>query len=188
MASFSFGGGGAQQANTGMGGGNFSFNAPAAQQAPQQQQQQQQGSGGNKFKVSLHLQGRQIHERLFCCTDSVFFYPLSSFYCLKRRELCLLLNFFLVQLILVGDGGVGKTTFVKRHLTGEFEKKYVATLGVEVRCLDFHTNRGVLKFNCWDTAGQEKFGGLRDGKFLFKDLSFTINIFFYRSFVLVCLS
>ena len=29
------------------------------------------------------------------------------------------------QLILVGDGGVGKTTFVKRHLTGEFEKKYV---------------------------------------------------------------
>ena len=36
------------------------------------------------------------------------------------------------KLILVGDGGVGKTTFVKRHLTGEFEKKYVATLGVEV--------------------------------------------------------
>jgi hypothetical protein len=93
----------------------------------------------------------------------------------------------LVQLILVGDGGVGKTTFVKRHLTGEFEKKYVATLGVEVRCLDFHTNRGVLKFNCWDTAGQEKFGGLRDGKFLFKDLSFTINIFFL-SFLCVGLS
>lgn len=29
------------------------------------------------------------------------------------------------QLVLVGDGGVGKTTFVKRHQTGEFEKKYV---------------------------------------------------------------
>lgn len=26
---------------------------------------------------------------------------------------------------LVGDGGTGKTTFVKRHLTGEFEKRYV---------------------------------------------------------------
>ena len=46
------------------------------------------------------------------------------------------------KLILVGDGGVGKTTFVKRHLTGEFEKKYVATLGVEVHPLVFHTNRG----------------------------------------------
>ena len=29
------------------------------------------------------------------------------------------------QCLLVGDGGTGKTTFVKRHLTGEFEKKYV---------------------------------------------------------------
>ena len=27
----------------------------------------------------------------------------------------------------------------------------------------FHTNRGPLVFNVWDTAGQEKFGGLRDG-------------------------
>jgi len=70
------------------------------------------------------------------------------------------------KLILVGDGGVGKTTFVKRHLTGEFEKKYVATLGVEVHPLPFHTNRGPLKFNCWDTAGQEKFGGLRDGYYI----------------------
>lgn len=59
------------------------------------------------------------------------------------------------KLILVGDGGVGKTTFVKRHLTGEFEKKYVATLGVEVHPLLFHTNRGPIKFNVWDTAGQE---------------------------------
>ena len=32
----------------------------------------------------------------------------------------------------VGDGGVGKTTLVKRHLTGEFEKKYIPTLRVEV--------------------------------------------------------
>merc|ERR1712178_264585 len=70
------------------------------------------------------------------------------------------------KLVLVGDGGVGKTTFVKRHLTGEFEKKYVATLGVEVHPLSFHTNRGQIRFNVWDTAGQEKFGGLRDGYYI----------------------
>lgn len=70
------------------------------------------------------------------------------------------------KLVLVGDGGVGKTTFVKRHLTGEFEKRYVATLGVEVHPLRFHTNRGEICFNVWDTAGQEKYGGLRDGYYI----------------------
>jgi len=70
------------------------------------------------------------------------------------------------KLILVGDGGVGKTTFVKRHRTGEFEKKYVATMGVEVNPLPFFTSLGQIVFNCWDTAGQEKFGGLRDGYYI----------------------
>merc|ERR1712134_58629 len=70
------------------------------------------------------------------------------------------------KLVLVGDGGVGKTTFVKRHTTGEFEKQYNATIGVEVRPMPFHTNKGLIKFNVWDTAGQEKLGGLRDGYYI----------------------
>ena len=70
------------------------------------------------------------------------------------------------KLVLVGDGGVGKTTFVKRHRTGEFEKKYVATIGVEIHPLRFSTNYGQIVFSCWDTAGQECFGGLRDGYYI----------------------
>ena len=32
--------------------------------------------------------------------------------------------------------------------------------------LAFTTNRGPITFNVWDTAGQEKFGGLRDGYYI----------------------
>ena len=31
-------------------------------------------------------------------------------------------------------------------------------MGVEVNPLPFYTNLGHVVFNCWDTAGQEKFG------------------------------
>ncbi|XP_020813051.1 GTP-binding nuclear protein Ran-like [Drosophila serrata] len=64
--------------------------------------------------------------------------------------------------LLVGDGLTGKTTFVKRHMTGEFEKNYVATRDVEVHPLIFHTNRGAIRFNIWDTSGKENFKGLLD--------------------------
>ncbi|XP_018727243.2 rho-related GTP-binding protein RhoD [Eucalyptus grandis] len=63
------------------------------------------------------------------------------------------------KLLIVGDGGTGHgmTTFV------ESKKKYGPTIGVEVYPLDFVTNLGKITFNCWDTAGQENYGGgLRD--------------------------
>jgi GTP-binding nuclear protein Ran len=68
--------------------------------------------------------------------------------------------------VLVGDGGCGKTAYVKKLLTGEFERKYVATLGVEALPIRAPT---LPLFNMWDTAGQEKFGGLRDGYYLQAD-------------------
>ena len=70
------------------------------------------------------------------------------------------------KLVLCGDGGTGKTTFIKRHLTGEFEKKYIATLGAEVHPMVFCTTRGKFRFQVWDTAGQEKLACLRDGYYI----------------------
>ena len=37
---------------------------------------------------------------------------------------------------------------------------------MEIHPLKFYTNFGAIQFNCWDTAGQEKFGGLRDGYYI----------------------
>ena len=62
------------------------------------------------------------------------------------------------KLLLVGDAGVGKTTFIKRHRTGDFEARYLATVGTDIKSLTFSTNYGKIKFNIHDTAGQEKFG------------------------------
>ena len=43
---------------------------------------------------------------------------------------------------------------------------YTATMGVEIHPIVFYTSRGPIRFNVWDTAGQEKFGGLRDGYYI----------------------
>jgi len=64
------------------------------------------------------------------------------------------------KIVIIGDAGVGKTTFITRHKTGEFVKKYEPTFGVVVRPVNFMTNYGEIQFNVWDPAGQEKFGGM----------------------------
>ena len=63
------------------------------------------------------------------------------------------------KIILAGDGGVGKTTYLTRYITKQFEKKYIATLGVNLHTID----RDKVMLNIWDIAGQEKFGGLKEG-------------------------
>jgi GTP-binding nuclear protein Ran len=61
------------------------------------------------------------------------------------------------KILVVGDAGVGKTTFIHRHKTGEFEKKYNTTNLVDVRCLNFNTNKGEVNFTICDMGGQDKF-------------------------------
>ncbi len=66
------------------------------------------------------------------------------------------------KIVLVGNKGVGKSTFLKRHRTGEFDPKYIATMGVDVTPLTFHTTEGDIIFKVWDCAGDPNFRGLGD--------------------------
>ena len=56
--------------------------------------------------------------------------------------------------------------FVCMYVLMSLSDYIVATRGVEVHPLKFSTNLGPIQFNVWDTAGQEKFGGLRDGYYI----------------------
>ena len=73
------------------------------------------------------------------------------------------------KLLIVGDGGTGKTTFVKRMMGCEFDPIYIATLGVEVHPIIDYKRK--IQYNVWDVAGQEKFGGLRDGYYINADIA-----------------
>lgn len=67
------------------------------------------------------------------------------------------------KVVMVGDGGVGKTVYKNRILKGDFQKVYCPTMGVEVTPLIFETNKGRIVINLYECAGQEKFSGLRSG-------------------------
>ena len=62
------------------------------------------------------------------------------------------------KLVLIGDGGVGKTTLINKGLTDEFERKYIATQGFEVNSIIFPFDNGQVTFEVRDIAGQEKYG------------------------------
>ena len=68
------------------------------------------------------------------------------------------------KLILVGDGGVGKSSLVKRLISNTFDPIYKATLGYEV--FPYVDQQNDIQYNIWDVAGQEKFNGLKDAYYL----------------------
>jgi GTP-binding nuclear protein Ran len=73
------------------------------------------------------------------------------------------------KIVFIGSAGVGKTTIANQIITGEFTKKYISTLGVEIFPIIFHTTNGIIRFIVWDCAGQDRFGGLRDGYYIKSD-------------------
>lgn len=70
------------------------------------------------------------------------------------------LDIFL-KLIVVGNGGVGKSSLIQRYCKGHFTTNYKKTIGVDFleKHLTTFTNQEVM-LQIWDTAGQEEFDSL----------------------------
>ena len=64
-------------------------------------------------------------------------------------------------LFLVGDGNVGKSSLIRTLKVGKCLEDHHETQGIEIHDLKLNTNYGKIDFEIWDTAGQEKFGKIR---------------------------
>jgi Ras-related protein Rab-32 len=63
----------------------------------------------------------------------------------------------LYKVMVVGDIGVGKTSFVRRLVHNIFSIHYKATIGVD---FGMKVVQGICRLQLWDIAGQERFGNM----------------------------
>lgn len=65
-----------------------------------------------------------------------------------------------VKVVLLGDTGVGKSSLVLRFVTNNFKPYSESTIGASFMSKMITVNSKQIKFQIWDTAGQEKYHSL----------------------------
>jgi len=72
---------------------------------------------------------------------------------------------YVFKVIVVGDGGVGKTALSLRCTTKVFVENYKVTIGVDFRIKRLTIDNIQSKLHIWDTGGQERFTNIRSHYF-----------------------
>ncbi len=68
---------------------------------------------------------------------------------------------FVFKITVIGDGGVGKTSLIKKYTKGSFKKEYIKTLGAQFSKYDEKIGNSAVKLFFWDIAGQAEFSFMR---------------------------
>lgn len=87
-------------------------------------------------------------------------------------------NIKICKVVLIGESGVGKTSVISRFVNNSFDNEVISTTGASyaVKILTFDEYQGKsVKYEIWDTAGQEKYRGLT--KIFYKDAKIAILIY-----------
>ena len=64
---------------------------------------------------------------------------------------------YIYKIILLGDGGVGKTSLIQKYVHGSFNLNTCSTLGVVSTTKSVLIDNDRILLDIWDTAGQEKY-------------------------------
>ena len=74
-----------------------------------------------------------------------------------------------VKVVLLGEPGVGKTCIINRFSYDEFNERTVSSISAQfiTKTIEFKDLKKSIKFEIWDTAGQEKFHSL--AKIFYRD-------------------
>lgn len=68
---------------------------------------------------------------------------------------------YVFKILLLGDGGVGKTSLLRRFIDNTFQPDYKSTIGVQFMTKVVETELESVKLIIWDIAGQSKFTSYR---------------------------
>ena len=82
------------------------------------------------------------------------------------------------KVVLLGESGVGKTCIIARFINNTFEENLISTTGASYagKTMTFDDYGGKsIKFEIWDTAGQEKYRSLT--KIFYKDAGAAILVY-----------
>ena len=64
---------------------------------------------------------------------------------------------YLVKLLILGDGRVGKTSILLKFTEDYFPTTHIQTLGIDFKLKLKKIGNETYKYQIWDTAGQERF-------------------------------
>ena len=73
----------------------------------------------------------------------------------------------LLKLVIMGDSSVGKSNYICRFVDGKFNPVHVSTVGFDFksRIFEMSNTKKKVKFQIWDTAGQEKYMSINKNLF-----------------------
>ena len=81
-----------------------------------------------------------------------------------------------IKVVLLGESGVGKTSIITRFIENKFKEDIMASISSNFvsKKIDLGNNKSI-KFDIWDTAGQEKYRAL--AKIFYQDSKIVILVY-----------